>query len=84
MGWNRCWRLRSKQVAGASSTLARRHAVVTATEQLNAGADLAITTDYRVVLAEILAARAGITQPAQIFPGLPAGPAPGIAGPAAN
>ena len=50
-----------------------------AAEQLDDGADLAITTDYRAVLAEILAARTDIASEADIFPGLERGEALGLA-----
>lgn len=50
-----------------------------AAEQLDSGADLAITTDYRVVLAEILAARAAIAPVERVFPGLVQDEALGIA-----
>ena len=40
-----------------------------ATAQLYDGADLAITTDYRTVLSEILSKRAGNPNIAQVFPG---------------
>jgi len=40
-----------------------------ATQQLYDGGDLAITTDYRTVLSEILTKRAGNPNIAQIFPG---------------
>jgi uncharacterized protein (DUF1501 family) len=36
---------------------------------LDAGADLAITTDYRHVLAEVLQRTLGCPDPAGIFPG---------------
>ncbi len=41
-----------------------------ATEQLDSGADLAVTTDHRVVLAEMLRKRAGNGDIAAVFPGL--------------
>jgi len=40
-----------------------------ATEQLDSRADLAVTTDYRNVLCELLARRAGNADPVGIFPG---------------
>ncbi len=40
-----------------------------ATEQLDSRADLAVTTDYRSVLCELLARRAGSADPVAIFPG---------------
>jgi len=40
-----------------------------ATEQLDSRADLAVTTDYRTVLCELLARRAGNADPAAMFPG---------------
>jgi uncharacterized protein (DUF1501 family) len=41
-----------------------------ATEQLDSGADLAVTTDHRVVLAELLRKRAGNSNVQAVFPGL--------------
>jgi uncharacterized protein (DUF1501 family) len=41
-----------------------------ATEQLDARADLAVTTDYRHVLAEILTQRAANPRMAEVFPGM--------------
>ena len=41
---------------------------------LDQGLDLAITTDYRRVIAEVLAKRAGQTRMAEVFPTLTAGP----------
>jgi uncharacterized protein (DUF1501 family) len=41
-----------------------------ATEQLDSGADLAVTTDHRVVLAELLRKRAGNEDIGAVFPGL--------------
>jgi uncharacterized protein (DUF1501 family) len=41
-----------------------------ATEQLDNGVDLAITTDYRAVLAELLDARMANPATAEVFPGL--------------
>jgi len=41
-----------------------------ATQQLDQGADLAVTTDYRNVLAEIAQKKYGIANPASLFPGL--------------
>jgi uncharacterized protein (DUF1501 family) len=41
-----------------------------ATEQLDDRADLAVTTDYRAVLAELLARRVGDAAIASVFPGL--------------
>ncbi|MEL6677630.1 MAG: DUF1501 domain-containing protein [Pseudomonadota bacterium] len=46
-------------------------------EALEMGADLAVTTDYRAVLAEILTAHMGLGDRARVFPGLDA-PAPGL------
>jgi uncharacterized protein (DUF1501 family) len=40
-----------------------------ATEQLDSRSDLAVTTDYRTVLCELLARRAGNANAAAIFPG---------------
>ncbi|MBI1292047.1 DUF1501 domain-containing protein [bacterium] len=40
-----------------------------ATDQLFESVDLAVTTDYRTILAEILQARLGINNPAELFPG---------------
>jgi uncharacterized protein (DUF1501 family) len=39
-----------------------------ATDQLDSRADLAVTTDYRTVLCELLARRAGNADPAAMFP----------------
>jgi uncharacterized protein (DUF1501 family) len=41
-----------------------------ATEQLDSGADLAVTTDHRLVLAELLRKRTGNADIASVFPGL--------------
>jgi len=38
------------------------------TEALDAGADLAITTDYRAVLCEVLTSRMGTAKPHELFP----------------
>jgi uncharacterized protein (DUF1501 family) len=38
-------------------------------EALEEGADLAVVTDYRAVLAELLAGHMGPTDPASVFPG---------------
>jgi len=40
-----------------------------ANEALEEGADLAVTTDYRTVLTEIMAGHMGLPDPAQVFPG---------------
>lgn len=40
-----------------------------ANDRLDAGADLAVTTDYRAVLAEALAAHGAAPDPALVFPG---------------
>lgn len=53
-----------------------------ATEQLDDGADLAITTDYRAVLSEILARRLANPNAGQVFPGYQPPPALGIVRPA--
>ncbi len=45
-----------------------------ATEQLDNGVDLAITTDYRTVLAEILVKRGGYQAIEQVFPGFNSSP----------
>jgi uncharacterized protein (DUF1501 family) len=42
---------------------------------LEDGADLAVTTDYRDVLAEVLAGHMGLADPATVFPGLTPAPA---------
>ena len=39
-------------------------------EQLDSGADLAITTDYRTILSEVLVRRFGDTRLSTVFPGL--------------
>jgi hypothetical protein len=41
-----------------------------ATEQLDDRADLAVTTDYRAVLAELLERRLGNGRVGEVFPGL--------------
>ena len=46
---------------------------------LEEGADLAVTTDYRDVLAEVLVSHLGLGDPAVVFPGLAASP-PGLFG----
>jgi len=51
---------------------------------LSAGEDLAVTTDYRQVLAEMLAQHFGVTEPAGIFPGWNPGPWLGIFEPSAT
>jgi uncharacterized protein (DUF1501 family) len=38
-------------------------------ENLEEGADLAVTTDYRAVLAEVMTGHMGLTDPAAVFPG---------------
>jgi hypothetical protein len=38
-------------------------------EELEEGADLAVVTDYRAVLAELLAGHMGLADPASVFPG---------------
>jgi uncharacterized protein (DUF1501 family) len=43
-----------------------------ATEQLDSGADLAVTTDHRMVLGELLLKRAGNAKLGEVFPGLQA------------
>ncbi len=43
-----------------------------ANEHLDNQVDLAITTDYRAVLAEIIATRFGQTNTARVFPGFSA------------
>jgi uncharacterized protein (DUF1501 family) len=45
-----------------------------ANEALDEGADLAVTTDYRDVLAEVLAGHMGLADPASVFPGLTPAP----------
>lgn len=49
-----------------------------ATEQLDEGADLAITTDYRTVLSEILTPRLSSAALRQVFPGLATYRLPGL------
>ena len=51
-----------------------------ATSQLYQGRDLAVTTDFRDVFAELARAQFGITDVAALFPGHSAGPALGIVG----
>jgi uncharacterized protein (DUF1501 family) len=43
-------------------------------DSLDAGADLAITTDYRHVLAELMAGHMGYSDIATLFPGFSAKP----------
>jgi uncharacterized protein (DUF1501 family) len=45
-----------------------------ANEALEEGADLAVTTDYRDVLAEVLAGHMGLADPGAVFPGLTRAP----------
>lgn len=45
-----------------------------ASDQLHEGRDLALTTDFRHLLAELLARHLGHTQLASVFPGFDAGP----------
>lgn len=40
-----------------------------ANEQLDQGADLGITTDYRTVLSEVLQSSLGLADPSKVFPG---------------
>lgn len=47
-------------------------------DQLDSRADLAVTTDYRHVLGEILSTRCGNPSPEKVFPGLTGGKAMGI------
>jgi uncharacterized protein (DUF1501 family) len=47
-----------------------------ATEQLDARADLAVTTDFRHVLSQTLQHRFRLDNPATVFPNLPANPNP--------
>ena len=49
-----------------------------ANDQLDQHADLAITTDFRQVLVEILKNRLGMSDTSSVFPGFNAGPAVGI------
>lgn len=51
-----------------------------ATEQLDSQADLAITTDYRVVLSELLGTRFSVDDPARIFEGFKPGARVGAMG----
>ncbi|MEO1422429.1 MAG: DUF1501 domain-containing protein [Pseudomonadota bacterium] len=46
-------------------------------DALEMGADLAVTTDYRAVLSEIMAGHMGLKDTSRVFPGLDA-PAPGL------
>ena len=41
-----------------------------ANEALEEGADLAVVTDYRAVLAELLSGHMGLADPGRVFPGL--------------
>lgn len=50
-----------------------------ANEALEEGADLAVTTDYRAVLAEVLSGHMRLSDAAAVFPGLSAAP-PGLFG----
>lgn len=45
-----------------------------ANDALDEGADLAVTTDYRAVLTEMLNGHMGLADPAQVFPGFSAAP----------
>jgi uncharacterized protein (DUF1501 family) len=47
-------------------------------EQLYEGRDLALTTDFRAVFAEVVAGHIGVTDTGHIFPGFEGGPALGI------
>ena len=49
-------------------------------DALHEGRDLALTTDFRDLLAELLASHLGARDLARVFPGHPAGPArfPGV------
>jgi len=49
-----------------------------APRDLSSGEDLAVTTDYRLVLGEMLVRQFGVTDIAPIFPGWTPGPWPGI------
>ncbi|HYV97359.1 MAG TPA: DUF1501 domain-containing protein [Gemmatimonadaceae bacterium] len=49
-----------------------------AAEQLNEGRDLALTTDFRTVFAEIVAKHMGATDTAHLFPGFKPAPALGL------
>ena len=40
-----------------------------ANDVLEEGADLAVVTDYRAVLTELLTGHMGLSDPAQVFPG---------------
>ncbi|WP_321474029.1 DUF1501 domain-containing protein [uncultured Paludibaculum sp.] len=48
------------------------------TEQLHEGRDLAVTTDFRDVLGEIVATHVGLTDLNAVFPGFRSGPTPGL------
>jgi uncharacterized protein (DUF1501 family) len=43
-------------------------------EVLEEGADLAVITDYRTVLSELLTGHMGLTDPALVFPGFESKP----------
>ena len=45
-----------------------------ANEALEEGADLAVVTDYRTVLSELLRGHMGLADPSQVFPGFTASP----------
>lgn len=49
-----------------------------ATEQLDQHADLAVTTDYRFALAELISKKYGVSNPTQVFPGLKGSQAVGL------
>ena len=51
-----------------------------APEQLYEGRDLALTTDFRAVFAEVVSRHLGATNLAAIFPGYTPGPLPGMLG----
>ena len=45
-----------------------------ANDALEEGADLAVVTDYRTVLAELLVGHMGLADPGLVFPGFDAAP----------
>ena len=47
-------------------------------EQLYEGRDLAVTTDFRAVLSELVAGHLGTTELSQVFPGFKAGDPMGL------
>ena len=51
-----------------------------ARERLYEGRDLAVTTDFRALFADVAGRQLGIANPASLFPGWPGGPSLGVLG----